>query len=101
MPARPVPFLAACGLLLLLRPGAAEEPRPARVDDHGDPLPLGAVARLGTLRFRDEGCVEALAYAPDGKMLASVGWRHIHLWDPTTGNLRRRFLGDSVRVNCL
>src|SRR5205823_3218721 len=80
MPARPVPFLAACGLLLLLRPGAGAEPRPARVDEHGDPLPPGAVARLGTLRFRDEGRVEALAYAPDGKTLASVGWRHIHLW---------------------
>lgn len=101
MPARPVSFLAACSLLLLLRPGPGAGPRPARVDDYGDPFPPGAVARLGTLRFREEGWVRALAYAPDGKTLASVGWRHIHLWDPATGKLRRRFLGDSVRVECL
>jgi WD40 repeat protein len=101
MPARSVPFLAVCGLLLLVRPGAAEEPRPARVDPHGDPLPPGAVARLGTLRFRDHGWVHALAYAPDGKTLASAGWRNIHLWDPSTGKLRRQFPGDGKFVRCL
>src|SRR5438477_235510 len=90
MPARPVPFLVACGLLLLLRPVGGGEPRPARVDEQGDPLPPGAVARLGTLRFRDEGRVEALAYAPDGKTLAglyggplNVGL--VKLWDAHTG----------------
>src|SRR5438093_1801268 len=101
MPARSVPFLAACGLFLLLRPGAAEEPRRARVDDHGDPLPAGAVARLGTLRFRDDGWVHAIAYAPDGKTLASAAWRNIHLWDPATGKLRRQFRGDDGRLLCL
>jgi WD40 repeat protein len=101
MPARPVQILAVCGLLLFLRPAADAGPRPVRVDEHGDPLPPGAVARLGTLRFRDDGWVRALAYAPDGKTLASAGWRHIHLWDAATGKLRRRFLGDNVRVHCL
>jgi RNA polymerase sigma factor (sigma-70 family) len=40
-------------------------------DIHGDPLPPGAVARLGTLRLRAQ--VTAFAFSPDGRVLATVG----------------------------
>src|SRR5262245_21144455 len=46
---------------------------PARTDLFDDPLPTGAVARLGTERFRACGSAEALAYAPDGSSLAVAG----------------------------
>ncbi len=46
-------------------PPAQAKNEPRR-DRYGDPLPPGAVARLGTLRFRAPAEVEALAFTPDG-----------------------------------
>ncbi len=45
---------------------AKDEPRH---DRYGDPLPQGAIARLGTLRWRACGDVESLAFTPNGKMV--------------------------------
>ena len=51
---------------------AGEGPAPA-VDRHGDPLPPDALARLGTTRLRHGQAACALAFTPDGKVLASTG----------------------------
>jgi WD40 repeat protein len=60
-----------------------------------DPLPDGAVARIGTLRLRHVGGVVNVAFAPDGKSLASCGNDGlVRLWDVTTGQEIRRFEGN-------
>jgi RNA polymerase sigma factor (sigma-70 family) len=99
--------LAGAGVGMLMRsaeagaenqasaPGATKddpsEPaaRPRRgVDLHGDPLPDGAVLRLGTIQRRAVGA--QLALSPDGNSLIGVrGGKYIHVWDPATGKLRQ------------
>jgi WD40 repeat protein len=83
----------ALGTLRAEKPAASPAPPQAkpeaprvRVDRHGDPLPEGAIARLGTVRWRHGFMVEDLAYSPDGKSIAVVGGgRDITLWSAETG----------------
>ena len=75
-------------------PPASGRGAPVRLDRHGDPLPEGAVARLGTLRLRHGGKIFALAFTPDGKAVASGGsWGVVRLWDVATGKERQSFPG--------
>jgi WD40 repeat protein len=61
---------------------------PPRRAAAGDPLPPGAVARLGTARFRPGEAVQSVAWSADGKWLASTGHGTVQLWE-TTGRLVR------------
>lgn len=66
-------------------PRATKDEQP-RTDRYGDPLPPDAVMRLGTVRLRHPQWVNGVAFAPDGKTLASAGWRgEIRLWNPASG----------------
>jgi WD40 repeat protein len=66
--------------------------KPPALDRYGDPLPQGAVARLGTLRWRHGSFVSAVTFAPDGKTLASIGGDNvIRLSETATGKELRRF----------
>ncbi len=79
MPATHACLAAAACLAFLPGPAPAQPardsgPQPApHLDRYGDPLPPGAVARLGTLRWvgEDDGGADAVAFSPDGKLLAS------------------------------
>jgi WD40 repeat protein len=80
------PVLAGVAVLLLaLPPGAGEEAD--RVGDaQGDPLPAGALTRLGTVRCRTGARILCAAYSPNGKMLAvGCGDDPVHIWDAETG----------------
>ncbi len=83
--------LPIIGLLLLgssLAPADefAPPPREVRVDRYGDPLPEGAIARLGTTRFRHPGA-EQLTFNADGSRFVTSGKdKKVHVWDAATGN---------------
>jgi WD40 repeat protein len=78
--------------LAVATPAAAQGPR---LDRHGDPLPEGAIARLGSVRFQPPRRIYAAALSPDGSILAAAdhGTHQdgiaIDLLDAATGKVLR------------
>jgi WD40 repeat protein len=59
----------------------------ANTDRHGDPLPEGVVARLGTIRLRAPWA--HVVFSPDGKTIVTVtDGPKVKTWDAGTGQLR-------------
>src|SRR5262249_38725507 len=91
-------------------PPAADRPaqegnKPVRTDRYGDPLPPGALARLGTVRWRNAGNGgTSILFTRDGKGVISTSGGSAYLWEIPTGKLIRQF-GDlsrqAVRVAAL
>src|SRR5262245_15300046 len=91
LPMRPrtLYFVSLLSALVLLSDSRADEPKP-KLDQHGDPLPDQAVARLGTIRFRQEGGSAYLAFLPKGDSLVSVGYGRdehgpVRFWEVPSG----------------
>ncbi|HEV3263132.1 MAG TPA: WD40 repeat domain-containing protein [Gemmataceae bacterium] len=75
----------------LAEPGPETKSKPT-ADLYGDPLPAGALARLGTTRLRHGGDVTFVAFGPDGKTLLTAGQDNtMRLWDLASGREIRRF----------
>lgn len=78
-----------------VRPGA--EPAAGRVDRYGDPLPPGAIARIGSARLRHGLQSPILVFSPDGKMLASAN-ETVRLWEVSSGKLVRELAAGRLAV---
>lgn len=79
------------GSLLVLLTGTVhgEDAKPPRTDLCGDPLPPGAMARLGTIRLRHARA--DVVFSKDGKQLITCdGNGEIRIWDAATGKLVQR-----------
>lgn len=81
-------LLASClCLVAIVTAAGADQPdgRKPHVDSSGDPLPVAAVARLGTLRwrqpFREFSGAATLSFSPDGKVLAWPGSYGLRVWE--------------------
>jgi WD40 repeat protein len=73
-------------LVAVLSTASARSAEP-RLDLHGDPLPEGAIARLGTLRLRHP-LADNISYSPDGRQLITSGDDGaVRIWEAATGKL--------------
>jgi WD40 repeat protein len=92
MPSRPhcctVSFCLALAWSLAAVDPLPAQSKQARTDALGDPLPPGAVARLGSARYKVASMIRALALSPDGELLAG-GNGILNLWKSRTGQLVR------------
>jgi WD40 repeat protein len=88
-------FLAA-GLYALAGPAARSGP-PARGQGGGEPLPRGAVARMGS-RLAQVFQVDRLCLSADGKTLATASKGSLRLWDVASNTLRRSLPGHDQRT---
>ena len=74
------------------------EGRQPKADPLAEPMPAGAVARLGTSRFQHGADVNAVVFTSDGKGLISASLAGtVFLWDAATGRELRRFAAPDLR----
>jgi hypothetical protein len=106
--------LAVLLILASCYPALAEAPegeKPVRKDLYGDPLPDGAIARLGTLRWRAGKSLDAITFASDGNTIACASYCGLWLFDKANGWLlkhipfprnfeRLAFSPDGTRLAC-
>jgi hypothetical protein len=102
---------AVCLVLVAVHAACAEPPGAGHkkalgagkgigTDSYGDPLPAGAVARLGTTRLRQFFGVANASFSPDGRLIATTGVHNslagactLYLWDRWTGRRLGRLGG--------
>jgi RNA polymerase sigma factor (sigma-70 family) len=89
-PGRPAPAPGEAGT-------GTGKPAADPVDGHGDPLPPGATARLGTVRFRHGSMVTGLRYAAEGKTIVTGGYdQALRAWDAASGREVARLAGPGL-----
>ena len=81
-------------VLARAQPDRAPAPRAANPEE-GEPLPKGATARFGSLRYRAPGRIYSSAVSRDGKRIAlHVGNGTVRVYDAETWKLVRTFTAD-------
>src|SRR5437764_896624 len=94
----PISFRTVCLVAFVLSlaatPVGAAQPGH---DFQGDPLPEGALARMGTTRLRHDDFVSHVVYSPNGKFLASLSHDNtLRVWDAITGQQLHLYLEKDV-----
>ena len=77
--------LSMIAAAMLLSDVNAQAPAKPRLDSLGDPLPDGAIARLGTRRLKTVGLIDSASFSPDGKRIVALASGMLHVWDAATG----------------
>src|SRR5262245_51090853 len=72
--------------LVLILPMSLNADEPRR-DRFGDPLPPGAVARLGTVNAHTGA--STVAFSPDGRTIITTSGASVRHWDAESGRVRR------------
>jgi WD40 repeat protein len=81
---------------------SAGGPGKPRLDAYGDPLPAGATARFGSVRWRTPEAVKAVAVSPDGTRAASVDRTGtVIIWDMATGRHLHNLADSEAGEGCL
>src|SRR5690242_15977672 len=92
-----VSWLTVLGVVaFVLSAGDVQAQNPPPRLDTGGPLPEGAIARLGTVRFHIPNNLVGMAFSPDARVMAVIGTRDdrkhtVHIWETTTGKSLARF----------
>jgi WD40 repeat protein len=68
----------------------AEGKQPARLDPLGDPLPPGAIMRLGTARWRRPWGVTRIGFSRDGQHVVTASGHTLSMLDTATGTEARQ-----------
>src|SRR4051794_271433 len=94
-----------CAVLFALALACVAQPAapPGQLDRHGDPLPRGAAARLGSLRYRTAYGDGTLTLSPDGKRAYVTSlFGSVSVIDLTSGRRHRlpqpKFKDDAIPV---
>ncbi len=86
---------AGAGLAAQAQPKDAKH---ARTDRYGDPLPDGALTRLGTVRPQAKEEFFSVALSRDGRTVATGGVWKLRLWEAATGKMLREFTAHQAGV---
>jgi WD40 repeat protein len=82
---RDQPMKLFCAWMIVACAACVSLAAPPKFDAVGDPLPPGALLRLGSLRFRHPGTVVDMALSPDEKTIVTIGSEELIAWDAKTG----------------
>lgn len=94
--------LTAGFLALMLTGGPIRSDEKAPLDVYGDPLPQGATARFGSLRWRMPGAIEMVAVSPNSKLVAAVNMKgNVSVWETQSGRLLHEVTSSKTKEACL